>query len=121
MSIKERLQALLATKQKNDEAWSSEKATKPQPREYIERVELDVGPNVHHVRYKWINTIGNVIGWYSAEELRAMRLRYIELAELPLAPGVADEIRRMVATIDDALGDEVVPPPNPFIGANPDQ
>ena len=108
-SIKERLQAMKATKQKNDETWAAQQ-TKPQAREYIERVEIDVGPNVSHVRYKWISATGSVIGWYSKEELQAMRVKYIETAELPLAPGVADEIRRVVATIDDAMGDEVVPP-----------
>lgn len=79
---------------------------KPQAREYIERVELNIRPNVPYVRYKWINTVGNVIGWYSEEELRALRAKYTELAQLPLAPGVADEILRMVAVIDDALGDD---------------
>lgn len=79
---------------------------KPQAREYIERVELNIRPNVPYVRYKWINTVGNVIGWYSEEELRALRAQYAELAQLPLAPGVAGEILRMVAVIDDALGDD---------------
>lgn len=115
-SIKERLRAMKAAKQKNDAARAAQQL-KPRPREYIERVEIDVGPNVQHVRYKWISATGSVIGWYSKEELQAMRVKYIELAELPLAPGVADEIRRAVAVIDDALGDEG--PPDPFIGAQP--
>lgn len=113
MSIKERLQAMLATKQKNDAARAAQQA-KPQAREYIERVEIDVGPNVQHVRYKWISATGTVIGWYSKEELRALRAKYDELAQLPLAPGVADEIRRAIVVIDEALGDEVVPPPSPL-------
>lgn len=104
-SIKERLQAMRATKQKNDQAWAAQQA-KPQAREYIERVELNIRPDVPYVRYKWINTVGNVIGWYSEEELRALRAKYAELAQLPLAPGVAGEILRMVAVIDDALGDD---------------
>lgn len=107
--IKERLQAMRATKQKNDQAWAPEKV-KPQAREYIERVELNIRPNVPYVRYKWINTVGHVIGWYSEEELQSMRARLAATLEPPLAPGVADEIRRMVAVIDEALGDEVVPP-----------
>lgn len=104
-SIKERLQAMRATKQKNDQAWAAQQA-KPQAREYIERVELNIRPDVPYVRYKWINTVGNVIGWYSEEELRALRAEYAELVQLPLAPGVADEILRMVAVIDDALSDD---------------
>lgn len=88
------------------EAIRAAQQAKPQAREYIERVEIDVGPNVRHVRYKWISATGTVIGWYSEEQLREMRVKYIESAELPLAPGVADEIRRVVATIDDALGDD---------------
>lgn len=121
-SIKERLQAMKATKRKKYEAPKLYVTPCTDvAQEHIERVEIDVGPNVQHVRYKWISATGTVIGWYSKEELQAMRVKYIESAELPLAPGVADEIRRVVASIDDALGDEVVPP-DPFIaGPDPDQ
>lgn len=78
---------------------------KPQAQEYIERVEIDVSPNVSHVRYKWIGTTGNIIGWYSEEELRELRDRLAAAAGLPLAPGVAEEIMREVVLIDKALGD----------------
>ena len=116
-SIKERLQAMRATKQKNDQAWAAKQAG-PQAREYIERVVIDVKGN-GLVRYKWINTVGHVIGWYSEEELQSMRARLAATLEPPLAPGVADEIRRMVAVIDEALGDEVVPPPRPLYRGQP--
>lgn len=78
---------------------------KPQPREYIERIQANLGPCVTLTNYKWYSVTGEVIGWYTEEELRGLRARIAAAAELPLAPGVADEILRVVAMIDDALGD----------------
>ena len=75
---------------------------KPRAREYIERVEFD-DYGLRFVCYRWINTINNVVGWYSEKELRSMRARLAAALEPPLAPGVCDEIRRIVAMIDDAL------------------
>ena len=91
------------------EAVRAAQQAKPQPREYIERVEVPLGPCTTVIRYKWINTVGNVVGWYNEEGLRTLRAKCDELAQLPLAPGVADEIRRAIAVID-----EVVPPPTPL-------
>lgn len=88
------------------EAARAAQQAKPQAREYIERVEVHVNPCTTVTRYKWVNVVGNVIGWYTEEQLREMRDRNVRLAQLPLAPGVADEILRMVAVIDDALGDD---------------
>lgn len=78
---------------------------KPQPRDYIERVEVHLGPLTTVIRYKWINTVGEVVGWYTEEGLRALRADYGKILELPLAPGVPDEFRRAIAVIDEALGD----------------
>ena len=93
---------------------------KPQAREYIRRFEVRINPCTTVTRYKWYNAAGKVVGWYNAagkvvgwyceEDLRAMHARYTELLQLSLAPGVAEDIARRIATIEDVLPDEVVPP-----------
>lgn len=93
------------------EAIRAAQQTKPQPREYIERVEVLLSPCTTVIRYKWRSATGEVVGWYDEGGLRALRAKYAECAELSLAPGVADAIRRTVAVIDEALGDEGPPPP----------
>ena len=89
------------------EAVQADEQAKPQPRDYIVPVEVRLGPCTTVIRYKWINTFGHVVGWYNEEGLRA------------LAPGVADEIRRSVAVIDEVLGCEG--PPRPLYRGDPDQ
>lgn len=75
-------------------------------KEYIERIQANLSPCVTLTNYKWHSVTGEVIGWYTEEELRDLRARIAAAAELPLAPGVTDEIRRVVVMIDGALGDD---------------
>lgn len=75
------------------------------------RRELDVG--VKLVRYLQVDDEGSCIGWYTVEDLR----RQLEACHNDLAKTLPADlffaVSEMAAAIEDALGDEVEPPPRP--------
>lgn len=76
------------------------------------RQELDVG--VKLVRYMQVDEADECIGWFSEEDLRhLLDACHRDLAR-PLPADIFYEISEMAAAIEDALGDEVEPPPTPL-------
>lgn len=75
------------------------------------RRELELADGTKLVRYMQIDDADECIGWYTTEALRVLlEACHADLAR-NLPADVFYEINDMAAAIEDALGDEVEPPP----------